>query len=133
MIERSESGKNLINQYVKRGTTFKLSKSDVSSKTSTEVNPEKYDPNLKNPSTIIKFNVDRSRKHKHPTKKPVSLCEYLIRTYTNEGDLVLDNCAGSGTTLLAAKNTGRHFRGIEKDEKYFNVAKDRLLSQTMSD
>lgn len=62
----------------------------------------------------------------HPTQKPVSLCEYLIKTYTNEGDLVLDNCAGSGTTLLAAKNLNRQFIGIEKEENYFYIIKDRL-------
>ena len=61
-----------------------------------------------------------------PTQKPVDLCEYLIKTYTNEGDLVLDNCMGSGTTGIAALNTNRKFIGIESDEKYFNIAKQRI-------
>lgn len=62
----------------------------------------------------------------HPTQKPVALCEYLIKTYTIENSLVLDNCMGSGTTCLAAKNTGRNYIGIEKDENYFNIAKERI-------
>jgi len=62
----------------------------------------------------------------HPTQKPVELMEYLIKTYTNEGDTVLDNCMGSGSTGCAAKKTGRHFIGIEKDEKYFKLAVERV-------
>jgi len=63
----------------------------------------------------------------HPTQKPVALMEYLIKTYTNEGDLVLDNCAGSGTTGVACKNLDRNFIGIELDETYYNIAKARIL------
>ena len=55
--------------------------------------------------------------------------EYLIRTYTNEGDVVLDNCMGSGTTGVACVNTGRKFIGIEMDETYYNISKDRILSK----
>ena len=62
----------------------------------------------------------------HPTQKPVELCEYLIKTFTNEGDTVLDNCMGSGTTGVACKNLNRNFIGIEKDSKYFEMAKERL-------
>jgi len=62
----------------------------------------------------------------HPTQKPVALMEYLIRTYTNEGETVLDNCMGSGTTGVACVNLNRNFIGIELDEKYFNIAKDRI-------
>lgn len=64
----------------------------------------------------------------HPTQKPVALMEYLIRTYTNEGDTVLDNCMGSGTTGVACLNTRRNFIGMEMDEKYFNAASDRIYS-----
>jgi site-specific DNA-methyltransferase (adenine-specific) len=64
----------------------------------------------------------------HPTQKPVSLMEYLVLTYTNKGDIVLDNCMGSGTTGVACMNTGRRFIGIERDEKYFSIAKDRIES-----
>ena len=62
----------------------------------------------------------------HPTQKPVALCEYLIKTYTNEGEWVLDNCMGSGTTGVACINTKRNFIGIEQEEKYFTITKDRL-------
>ena len=62
----------------------------------------------------------------HPTQKPVALMEYLIRTYTNEGETVLDNCMGSGTTGVACKNTGRNFIGIERDPEYFRIASERI-------
>jgi site-specific DNA-methyltransferase (adenine-specific) len=62
----------------------------------------------------------------HPTQKPVALMEYLIRTYTNEGDAVLDNCMGSGTTGVACNNTGRKFIGIERDPTYFEIARKRI-------
>ena len=64
----------------------------------------------------------------HPTQKPVALMEYLVKTYTNEGGIVLDNCMGSGTTGVACANTGRKFVGIERDEKYFAIAKERIES-----
>ena len=67
-----------------------------------------------------------SQKGQHPTQKPVALFEYLIKTYTNEGDLVLDNCAGSGTTGVACQNLNRKYILIEKEEEYINVIKDRL-------
>lgn len=79
----------------------------------------------KNPTTLLTF--DKIRKDSlHPTQKPVALLEYLIKTYTNEGDLVLDNCMGSGSTGVACINTKRNFIGIELDEKYFKIAKDRI-------
>ena len=62
----------------------------------------------------------------HPNQKPVSLLEYLIKTYTNKGDTVLDNCMGSGSTGVACVKTDRNFIGIELDEDYFNIAKDRI-------
>lgn len=62
----------------------------------------------------------------HPTQKPVALLEHLVKTYTNEGDLVVDNCMGSGSTGVACLNTGRDFIGIELDEEYFRIAKDRI-------
>ena len=66
-------------------------------------------------------------KRLHPTQKPTELFEYLIKTYTNEGDIVLDNCIGSGTTAVACKNTNRHFIGIELDKGYCEIARKRLL------
>ena len=76
------------------------------------------------PRTVLRFTHEV--KPVHPTQKPVALMEYLIRTYTNPGDTVLDNCMGSGTTGVAAMNTGRSFIGIEKDTNYFNIASDRI-------
>ena len=76
------------------------------------------------PSEIIEFGLDKG--NVHPTQKPVALMEYLIKTYSNENEIVLDNCMGSGTTGVACVNTNRKFIGIEKDEKYFNIAKDRI-------
>lgn len=68
---------------------------------------------------------------KHPTQKPVDLCEYLIKTYTNDGETVLDNCMGSGSTGVACVNAGRNFIGIELDEHYFDVAKQRINQAIM--
>ena len=78
----------------------------------------------KNLLEITGVTVDKNRLH--PTQKPVELLEYLIKTYSNEGDTVLDNCMGSGSTGVACKNTNRNFIGIELDEKYFNIACNRL-------
>jgi len=78
------------------------------------------------PKTVIKFTKEYGL---HPTQKPVALFEYLIKTYTNEGDLVLDNCAGSGTTGVACKNLNRNCILIEKDETYFKIA-ERRINQT---
>ena len=78
---------------------------------------------MRNPSSVIKVSVQRGL---HPTQKPVALMEYLIKTYSNEGDVVLDFTMGSGTTGLAAKNLNRNFIGIEKDEGYFKIAQDRI-------
>jgi len=75
------------------------------------------------PSEIIEFGLDKAI---HPTQKPEALMEYLIKTYTNEGDLVLDNCMGSGTTGVACIKTNRKFIGIERDENYFNLASKRI-------
>ena len=72
------------------------------------------------------FNNEHNVNALHPTQKPVALLEYLIKTYTNEGDTVLDNCMGSGSTGVASINTNRNFIGIELDENYFNIAKERI-------
>lgn len=78
------------------------------------------------PRSVQAFSADTQNSSLHPTQKPVALCEYLIRTYTNEGEIVLDNCMGSGTTGVACYNTGRRFVGIEKEQKYFDIAKERI-------
>lgn len=88
--------------------------------------PKFYDPDLKNPSTVQRFSTGRRQDLVHPTQKPVALMEYLIKTYTNEGETVLDFTMGSGTTGVAAKSLNRSFIGIEMDETYFNIAKERI-------
>ena len=87
----------------------------------TESNGERY------PIDIIEFKKDSGL---HPTQKPVALLEYLIKTYTNEGETVLDNCMGSGSTGVACINTNRNFIGYELDEKYFEIAEKRI-NETM--
>ena len=76
------------------------------------------------PKNILKFKRDLPSIH--PTQKPVALLEYLIKTYTNEGDIILDNCMGSGSTGVACVNTNRNFIGFELDKKYFEIAKNRI-------
>ena len=80
------------------------------------------------PTSVIKVSNAIQKGKTHPTQKPVALFEYLIKTYTNEGDTVLDNCMGSGTTGVACLNTNRNFIGIELDDKYFEIAKQRIES-----
>lgn len=83
--------------------------------------------NVYYPKSILDFSVaGNADSGLHPTQKPVALMEYLIRTYTQEGETVLDNCMGSGTTGVACANTGRRFIGIERDDKYFAIAKARI-------
>ena len=86
------------------------------------VNDEYY------PISILEYSIAGMRRGRlHPTQKPVELCEYLIKTYTNESETVLDNCMGSGSTGIACINLNRKFIGYELDEKYFEISKNRLL------
>jgi site-specific DNA-methyltransferase (adenine-specific) len=86
--------------------------------------------NLYYPVSILEFaNCSQKETKLHPTQKPVALCEYLIKTYTNAGETVLDNCMGSGTTGVACKHLNRNFIGIELDPKYFEIAKNRIENE----
>lgn len=80
----------------------------------------------KYPTSILNFPKPHPSISKHPTQKPVALLEYLIKTYTNENDVVLDNCMGSGSCGVACKNLNRNFIGIELDKNYFEIAKERI-------
>ena len=82
--------------------------------------------NMKHPKSILTFTRPHSSVMKHPTEKPVEVCEWLIKSYTNEGDVVLDNCMGSGTTGVACKNTNRKFIGMELNKEYFEQAVNRI-------
>ena len=87
-----------------------------------------YESTERYPRSVQRFAKDNRMKAQHPTQKPVALMEYLIRTYSNEGDTVLDNCMGSGTTGVACLNTGRRFIGMELDAGYFDIAQRRILA-----
>ena len=83
----------------------------------------------KYPISIMKFQKPHPSVCVHPTEKPVALLEYLVKTYTNEGDVVLDNCMGSGSTGVACKNTNREFIGMELDEDYYKLACERMKQE----
>jgi site-specific DNA-methyltransferase (adenine-specific) len=120
MQERAESGKARVKTVVNYN-----SQSDHHTMGGTIASLR---PDLRYPSSVQRFNRERGL---HPTQKPVALMEYLIRTYTDPGGTVLDNCMGSGTTGVACVNTGRNFIGIEKDAGYFQIAKDRIEAAKM--
>lgn len=86
---------------------------------------QKTDSSKRFPLSIHKYSIHCGSKI-HPSQKPIALFEYLIRTYTDVGEIVLDNCIGSGTTALAALNTERRFIGMEKEKKYFDIANNRI-------
>lgn len=83
--------------------------------------------NMKHPTSLLTFQKPHPAKSVHPTEKPVALLEWLIRTYTNPGEVVLDNCMGSGSTGVACANTGRRFIGIELVREYFDIAEKRII------
>lgn len=106
-----------------QGSSSKLNKSEtrlISKRV------EDDESGMKFPKSILHFPKHSSQCGLHPTQKPVDLCEYLIRSHSSEGGVVLDNCMGSGTTGVACANTDRRFIGIEKDDTYFDIAKDRV-------
>ena len=91
---------------------------------------KRYDPDKVQPSDVLEFDVVPNRKNKlHPTQKPVDLIRYLIKTYSNEGELILDNCMGSGTTAIACMNEKRHFVGFENDLHFFETSAKRIEEQ----
>ena len=105
----SKSGKAVIKIHGDRESVFRANTSD-----------------MKYPRSVQFFKSTDSTRNLHPTEKPLALLEYLIKIYTLEGETVLDNCIGSGSTAIACLNTNRNFIGIEKDDKYFEIAKKRI-------
>lgn len=87
--------------------------------------------NKKYPKSVLKFDSMNPKELIHPTQKPVALFEYLIKTYTNEGETILDNCMGSGTTAIACMNTNRNFIGFELDKDYHEKANQRIASHKL--
>ncbi|WP_413496534.1 DNA-methyltransferase [Carnobacterium maltaromaticum] len=89
-----------------------------------------YDSTERFPRSVIKFSTDKQKEAFHPTQKPVALFEWLIKTYTNVSDVVLDNCMGSATTAVACMNTDRNFIGFEKEKSYFELGNKRIAENT---
>ena len=120
-IERSEGGKKR-NKTSKKHNNNNVT-SIINGNLSSESLGEVFYPNLKNPSSVLKYNKQVGF---HPTQKPVPLMEYLIKTYTNENETVLDFTMGSGSTMVACQNTNRNGIGIEMHENYFKIAEQRI-------
>ena len=130
--------KGIYNPQMRKGTgKAKKTNSERFGLSSTQISDRpKYNPLIANPETdgivrypadIIYFSVPHRKDERfHPTQKPIELFEYLIKTYTNEGDLVLDNCAGSGTTAIACLKTNRQFIVMEKEQKYYDIILKRV-------
>jgi site-specific DNA-methyltransferase (adenine-specific) len=120
MVLRDKTKLRPCGQFLKPNETYGLKKKEQ----------YLYDEDYKYPDTKLEYHSrenELNSKHKiHPTQKPVALLEYLIKTYTNEGETVLDNCIGAGTTAIACKNTNRNFIGIEQEQKYVDIANERL-------
>jgi site-specific DNA-methyltransferase (adenine-specific) len=115
----------IYNQHTLEVGEFKNSRDSISQMTNLAYRKKEYVSKGKGYNkSIIKVNSEQNPPH--PTQKPVALFEYLIKTYTNEGDLVLDNCAGSGTTGVACINTNRNYILIEKEPEYIKIIKERL-------
>ncbi|MGT3563128.1 DNA-methyltransferase [Escherichia coli] len=116
-------------EMVKRDKPIKKGKNVNESGAIPLVTNESYNGKVydeKHPSSILEFSCRDKERGLHPTQKPIALMEYLIKTYTNEGDTVLDNCMGSGTTGVACANTNRRFIGMELDREYFRIARRRI-------
>lgn len=117
------NGKKVTNKPSEKNAKFK---SVVSSNSPTLSIKPYEDTGYRYPCDILNINREKLGSTTHPTQKPVELLKWLIKTYTNENEIVLDNCMGSGSTGVACKNLNRNFIGIELDENYFNIAKQRI-------
>lgn len=120
----------IYNPIMRKGKPYEIKESHIEQKGMQQKYNIKKKADISNegvryPDNLIEFNSLGSGKL-HPTQKPIDLLEYLIKTYTDEGGIVLDNCMGSGSTGVACKKLNRKFIGIEKDEKYFEIAKKRI-------
>lgn len=125
--ERSAGGKKRLRTPYK---TNSRTPCEVLGQIQRNVAGKTYNPSLRLPGSVQKFNNrEKGSRGLHPTQKPVALCEYLIKTYTDAGDTVLDCCMGSGTTGVACRNLNREFIGIEREQKYFDTALQRLGSR----
>lgn len=119
-IRKVSSAKNRSACIIRRNNTDNIYNNEYPDK----VND--YDSTSRYPRSIVKFPTDKQKVNLHKTQKPVSLLEYIVKTYTNEGDIVLDNVAGSGTTGVACKNLKRKYIMMEKDEKNYQIILKRI-------
>lgn len=110
----------------KTATAYGTRESDGSSCYGREERNYTYDSTDRYPVDVLQYSTGDKAKRLHPTQKPVDLLEYLVKTYTNPGETVLDNCMGAGSTGVACLNTGREFVGIELDPEYYQIAKERI-------
>lgn len=131
MQERAESGKNRINAgFINNSETPNETMGNMK-RTNTE---SEYNPDLKYPENVQEFNNRaKGARGLHPTQKPIELMEYLVKSHSKEGDIILDFTMGSGSTGVAALNLNRKFFGIEMDEKYFNITKERLKEEVKNE
>ena len=114
--------------HERKVSTAKHKRNSKNSSNYGESSATTYDSTERYPRSVQLFSTDKQKSSLHPTQKPVALFEYLIKTYSNEGESVLDNCMGSGTTAVACMNTNRNYIGFELEEKYYNIAKQRIES-----
>lgn len=116
----------LYNPQMREGKPYECKSGRGSTNYREQVQVVTKNDGFRYPIDVLEYKSDKGL---HPTQKPVALLEYLVKTYTNAGDIVLDNCMGSGSTGVACVNTGRRFIGMELDENYFNIAKTRIEHQ----
>ena len=125
----------IYNPQMMEGTPYTIKRdknaNEIFGKTGTRDGYTTKNNGQRYPTSLLKFNRELKGRL-HPTQKPVLLFEYLIKTYTNEGETVLDNCMGSGTSCVAAINTGRNYIGIEKETNYCAIAKKRIDAALLS-
>jgi len=119
-VRKIASAKNRADCIIRRNNTDDIYNNEYSDKIST------YDSTSRYPRSVIKFSSDKQKNNLHKVQKPLALIEYFINTYTNKGDIVLDNAAGSGTTGLACKNLDRRYIMMEKDSEIFETCKNRV-------
>jgi len=117
---------HIYNPVMVKGKPYISGKGTSGDVTNNVVKKQTKNIGTRYPRSIQRFSTDKAKGSKHPTQKPVALMEYLIKTYTNECDTVLDFTMGSGTTGVACKNLNREFIGIELDDEYFNIAQERI-------
>lgn len=115
----------IYNPQFTQGKPYKTKSGKASSNYGQQIRVETINTGNRYPISVLEYSRDKN--NSHSTQKPVELFEYLIKTYSNEDMMVLDNCIGSGTTAVAAQNTNRKFIGIELDDEYYNIAAKRIL------